>query len=524
MDWHVIKTGATQFDVLHAYGLAAVLACAADSPVAIQDEGITYRLRGPDKMKRAALADLLSRVIPLPSLAQLEAAAEDSAPAPLPVLCLDGLLAALFTTKGPRLVSVVDLSYQGRFRPAVAKAGLVKGASLVRRLVAWVDRRSGGGLAWLPSMLEQYAAGTAAHPVPINTPDGGISIAMTIDPFFSLSVRRPIGNGLISDRTNVTIRGAEYAALLGIIGAARFLRAQRVLGGLVNLYVPFASNLEVVPDTALQVEKYATRIPSEQAIASRWLDIASGSVLPHTAWSALGYQVLQPQGAQQAISRTRGVLDTAWLLALAKNTGPDLLRSWRLQLRRPPGGTPLESRHLAQALLGRRVDDWLSHLREMAIYQHAQPGDRGQVYAFEEVQEVMTAMAGSPRLPLSEVLRRDSGTIRFGRALRLLGRSNRAALRDVIDALDTVSDRDQLVRLLARAMQEFAVAGARNRFMDIPSDKDLIQLLDDVEIYQPRAIASVLIILAALRYPSRYDSDTTRAAPLVESPRKDQTP
>jgi hypothetical protein len=112
-------------------------------------------------------------------------------------------------------------------------------------------------------------------------------------------------------------------------------------------------------------------------------------------------------------------------------------------------------------------------------------------------------MANSIGSPLSSVLEQERGTLRFGHALRLLGQQNPAPLRDIIDALDSACTSDQLVRILAQAAQECAVASAKTEFIVIPSDNDLRQLLDDVDQYGARTIAGLLIILSALRYPRR---------------------
>ena len=102
---------------------------------------------------------------------------------------------------------------------------------------------------------------------------------------------------------------------------------------------------------------------------------------------------------------------------------------------------------------------------------------------------------------LRNILQRSQGTLRIGRALRLLGRYNPSPLRDLIDTLDTIRDRDLLIRVVAQLAQECELASARTEFMIVPDEEDLMYLLDDVGQYDARTIARILIALSAVRYP-----------------------
>jgi hypothetical protein len=94
--------------------------------------------------------------------------------------------------------------------------------------------------------------------------------------------------------------------------------------------------------------------------------------------------------------------------------------------------------------------------------------------------------------------------------LRLLGDSNAAALRDLIEDLETVTTLDHLLRVLALTAQHCQVAAAQTRFMVVPDDSDLGSLLMDVEQSSPQTIARFLVLLSALRYPRLDDLDTGR--------------
>jgi hypothetical protein len=104
-------------------------------------------------------------------------------------------------------------------------------------------------------------------------------------------------------------------------------------------------------------------------------------------------------------------------------------------------------------------------------------------------------------LPLRVVLAQEQGTKRFGHALRQLGKYNSSALRELAENLDAVRDLDQLLRLLAQMSQMCEVLKAKSPFLIVPTDDDLDLLLADVDQFGARRIASMLLILAVLRYP-----------------------
>ncbi len=54
------------FDMLHAYGVGIVVACATNEPVVIEDEGYSYRLSSPCITIPHPSIDLLDEVFRLP--------------------------------------------------------------------------------------------------------------------------------------------------------------------------------------------------------------------------------------------------------------------------------------------------------------------------------------------------------------------------------------------------------------------------------------------------------------------------
>lgn len=106
---------------------------------------------------------------------------------------------------------------------------------------------------------------------------------------------------------------------------------------------------------------------------------------------------------------------------------------------------------------------------------------------------------------LATLLTQEYGTLRFGRALRLLGRQRPTDLKDTLYDLQAVQTVDQLMLVLANALQLCEMAKARSDFILIPDELDLEELLGHVNQFGVRTVAASLIILSALRYPKTDD-------------------
>ncbi len=109
--------------------------------------------------------------------------------------------------------------------------------------------------------------------------------------------------------------------------------------------------------------------------------------------------------------------------------------------------------------------------------------------------------------PLGKVLETDTGTVRFGKALRLLARFNPSIVRELVEQLDSVRERNALIRVLAQSVQECGVAKAKSEFIIVPDDNDLAPLLADIDRYGVKTVVNLIIMLSALRYP-RAESST----------------
>jgi len=135
---------------------------------------------------------------------------------------------------------------------SIAREGLVKVEKAISNRQEYNQRQSHHcSSGWLLDMLSDYDVTQLSIPYPSYIKKKDMSVLMTLDPALSYSMYRPLSDGLITDKTNLTIRGVRYAVVLALIGAARFLRAQRVAQRLVNFYLPLADSLVLYPETLI---------------------------------------------------------------------------------------------------------------------------------------------------------------------------------------------------------------------------------------------------------------------------------
>jgi len=304
----------------------------------------------------------------------------------------------------------------------------------------------------------------------------------------------------VSRKTQVAIRGTSFAILLAQIGAARFLRAQRVSGDLVNCYVPQAKVIRLDRDSCLPILSEVS-VEASQAVLIHWLAYASHGIhTVHAQWMSVAYQTLQTQGTQQSIPRGQGVRALSWLTELSISSQVPLLAFWRMLLSLPAERSETSVDALLDALWTRDLSRWENHLLERARSLHTAK-DSLRPYSLEEVKEVTCAMTTSVPSLLKKALEQKGGTLRFGQAMRLLGEVNAAALRELVEALEAVTTLEQLFDVLAAIAESCKTASAKTRFMVVPDEDDFGALLSDVEQSSVQTIARFLIVLSAIRYP-----------------------
>src|SRR5260370_29349 len=405
--WHVVKTGAEMFDAMHADGVAIVLAHASGEVIALHDDGPHYTLESTVSALPDATIDLLDDVLKLPTVEQVHSRGTDLlAFTCLAVVNLDGLLAAGFTNpRGVRCLSVADLRRRQRFNAAAIAQGLAKMVELREQWKMSVIGRTSRPSGWVHDLLQDYDPTHLCIPRPVPvTGARDITIPMTLDPSLSYASRRPWSDEIITRKTNMTMHGTRFAALLAYIGAARFLRAQQVTGNLINYYLPLAHTLSLSANTAVPLLSSAART-AEHALVLQWL--AYGTTHPEngTLWKGLAYQTMQ-MGARQPIARSRGCLDLAWLHQVQERAGKDIVMFWKAVLRQSQDAPREEMEPLLEALASHRLSAWIDHLFRVAQTAHSFRKNMIRLYSLVEVKEVTTAMDSLISHPLVALLER----------------------------------------------------------------------------------------------------------------------
>jgi hypothetical protein len=506
MQWRVVKLGIEQFDVLHAYGLAILLTTACGVPVALQDTVYCYTLSCPQvELPRVNVTFLLESVLPLPDEEELRLCDLHAQEQKLPVTVLDGLLAALFTTPGSRVLSVSDLLGKQHLDAEALAKGLHKVAKTINQWKAFARRTARRqGIDWLNNVLRDYNPERPAFPILVEGKyEGDINVLMTIDPSFCFSLRSAQSLGRMTEKTQVAVRGTRYAGLLAFIGASRFLRAQRLSSSVVNYYVPIARTLSINAESSLPLLFPVDEKP-DQAALGRWLALSQQSLRPEAVWRGLAYQTMLTQGQQQSLSVESGVLECGWLLALQGCLGEDVLAFWQTQLHAK--GTHDEQESLLNCLMRRSAGAWFAHLQLMAQSIHANTAYTGWRYSLEEVRKITEAMNDTAHMPLKQVLEREKGTLRFGRALRQVGRYNPSRLRDLLDELQDARTDAQLLPVLHHIVFASEVEKSKKRRIIVPDEDDFAALLEDIDRYGVPVLVGLLMVLSALRYPYSDES------------------
>jgi hypothetical protein len=505
MEWRVIKTGSRQFDMLHAYGLGILLATAYGTAVELGEAASSYSLScSIGELAQRDNDALLERLFVLPDEESVLHYNPHAQIHNLPITILDGLLAALFTIPGPRILSVSDLLRKYALDPTILQKALLKVAKKANKWKAFVLRvASWKRQNWLDDMLSDYDPMHPACPLFVEaTSDNKINIVMTIDPSLSYSLRSPYSDGRTMERTQITVQGARYAGLLVYLGASRFLRSHRLSGGLVNYYLPLARRCSMYADTTQPLLLSADQRP-DQAALWQWLALAQQSC-QETIWSGLAYQTLLTQGIQQSLSLEHGELECGWLFRLQKDLGNGVLRFWQFQVS-AKGGMQDAQEDLCDCLKWRNVRAWRAHLVSKARTLIAHPDSVERRYSLEEVRIITEAMKNSAQEPWKIVMEREEGTRCFGRALRQIGRFDSSKLRDLTDELEAVRTRAQLLPVLQHIVLASELAKAKEQRIVVPTEKDMTILSEDVERFGIPEVIGLLLVLSALRYSRRNE-------------------
>jgi hypothetical protein len=542
--WYVAKIGTNMSDTAIVIGMAALINEATGSSVHITNEGSWFKVTSTNVMMDYSVETetLLDRVLELPTIEEMIELtnnphfADEKPRLRKTVGNFDGLLAVQFS-KGKRLLSVSDLlaqSKKGDFSPI--QAGLTKAQEVVEVLKEVVLHVTKNPVNWVESLLADYtlSADSAGRLQPGALPtvkprrdSKNLSVPITLDPAWSYATRRLFSDGLITDKNNLTFGGSSYATLLAFIGAAKWLRAHRITGNLVNFYMPVPINLTYSAHTTLPCLSRVDFNP-KRAVVIEWLNfyLLDSRLQPEELLlDGLAYQTMQTQGLTQSISIDRGYLSMNWLRQIENRCGQSIIKYWIL-IARSDGKKallPLDTLdHLVDFLDKQNVSSWQTHLENYCRlvahnrYRRKHQGAKAKQleqeirpYKFEEVKEIMDLMEAVGNIPLRKIMERKEGTPRIGHALELLGQVKPAALLEVLEALDSVRTRDQLIRILSRAVQECRLARAKSKFVIEPSYEDLDYLLEDLDKYGAHTLAGILMLLATFRYRKQTDDTGT---------------
>jgi hypothetical protein len=518
MEWIVVKTGATQFDLLHAMGLGLVIATACRIPVRLEDKGVVYTLEcSLSDLPAIPLEVLIDQTLELPSAEEVGKVTVRSDQVSTAIANLDGVLALLFTTPGVRAVSVQDAISKTRTRTqpgsrqAIASNAteliiedcISKASKAVKKWKKSIEPKANKPQVLLLDLLEDYQNSPPGIPA-FKKKSGAkdFTVTMTIESSYSYSTRQPLSDGLVGQKDSLAASGTRYAGLLAALGAAKFLRASRLANDLVVLFVPAIEKLKIELDSSLPILLNTDYNPAQAVVVQGLASLSSKE-----EWVGLSYQILQTQGVQQSISLARGYFDLFWLRLLEDKVGSNLLHYWQVILKTSREKIYFEIDDLLDVLLTCQVSCWLAHLLEIARRSCSSQTNLPS-YSFNEAKEIIAAMTDGKRSPLWQIMEREAGTRRFGFSLRLLGRYNHSIYRDLLEILETVQTIDQLLRFVAQAVQAAVVANAKTQFMIVPTDQDLKLLMRDAEEYTPKTVASLLMALAPLRFDSVADKPT----------------
>jgi hypothetical protein len=515
MEWRVIKMGAEIFDTLHAYGAGVLVAHAMNEQVIVQDEGCFYRLSCSSSTVPLVPIDLLDDIFELPSPDDVLRVQPPHSVKPLAPANLDGLLAALFTRPDAgRSCSLSALLRKQRLDPTVLERGVESVRNICTRWKAWTAQEISPAAHWLGELLKGYDTLCPLQPLPgVTKQSADITVTMALDPSLAYASRQALSDGRVARKVNMTVRGTRFAPLLAYIGAMRFLRAQPVAADLIAYSVPVASTLTLCAESARPLLMPRDDDEPERALLLQALDLVTDRTGDEGQWTALSYQVLQSQAKQQAISRSRGILNLDRLKRLKNHQGEHLLLHWKWLLRMPQKERPYELDHLAAALVTGQRQEWEAHVSDVAEAELARrlledPSDQAmrlRLYRIDEVKGVSATMESPLSTPLSAIAEGKEGTMRFGHALRQLRERAPSMAREILESLEPVQTGDQLMDALTSAMETCEVMGAKSPFLIVPTDRDLKLLLEDVERYGARTIAKLLRLLSTLRNAPRKE-------------------
>lgn len=491
----VLKSGHPAVDFFHAAGLALVIAEKTQRRVRLTDRDSAYQVE-PLRTPRGLGPSDFKRLLKIPLKADLNKALQSKKRSPdISLLNFDGLAALLVTTATPRLSSVADLSNLAKFRPELLSVCLQRAKRYISRMAQVINS---------PQIQKEFPRLLDAYEIDNLTPMQwstrrvpGLIIPMPLAPTLSYSFRETRNTGsLFAPGTNIQLIRPPFARLLVLIGAIRFLRAQPAGGKLLNYYTHLPATMWITPNSAAPLLR-GTSLAGRGAILLHTL--AASENRHYQSTQQLIWHSLQTQGSLQPICVGHGVIDFYGLRQLISRLSAYTITYWH-QLLSPTIRPKVDADLWADSLLERDPQKWLQHVKEVNVFESY------SVYPDNDVKEVLAYMSDTQTHPLIEILKRDEGTVRFGRALRLIKRANKSVYLDLFAALSAVQTEHSFLRALQEILAAATLMSEQTIFFVIPNDADFIRTLDDVHRFGLQGVVDVLLVLSSLRYPRKQSS------------------
>ena len=184
-----------------------------------------------------------------------------------------------------------------------------------------------------------------------------------------------------------------------------------------------------------------------------------------------------------------------------------------------PGEAALDEQEpLVDCLKRRNAGGWVTHLHARFRRLPGRSQGEGRCYHLEEVRRITEVMHDAERIPLRQVLEREQGTRCFGRALRQIGRSNPARLRDLLEDLEEARTHAQLLPVLHRIVVASEIEKAKKkRLITVPTEDDLDALPEDIEQFGIPVLVGLLQVLSSLRYPRSDNAQKYELSTLIRA-------
>ena len=504
MDFRVMKVGQVRFDTLHACGLAILLNHLVKKPVHVVDEEISFHIYFKGNLPEQMPEEILKEILVLPSKEELVQFLNNPFQS-LPLGNMDGLLAALITSTGIRVVSVVSLKFLINDNLQAIDKAIWK---IEHAIDKWMKALEKGyqnkRKNWLSDILSDYSYSHPEIPLPLSKCSARVRLSMPIDPAFGFSPRSPNNNQVISH--GISLNGTPYSSILAYIGAARFLRAEVGSRYKVYLYYPVIKVL-VVDDKTYMPILTSGEMLGDKSLFLFWFNSYKNygqKNFKTVSFLGICYQVMSTHAGKSPISNKSGVYEFMRLEQIRPNIRMNLLEIWEWMLRDQSHQTITIS--LCHYLQSMNILDWVYHLEKVVDQIWDIP--RNFLYSERQIMEVFRTMNQLIEDRPISLFQRGSGAIQFGRMLRSLRWANFKEYRLIIHLLDDATNENEFLDSLFLGVQKCEILRTLGAIMIRVHEKDIKVLLDDLSIYGFRKVRNFIKLISAIEYDNKKVTST----------------